>query len=53
MRKDAAELLSQEEVELAESVLVLGRQEIENVERQLTALMKIPASPSFYVPVGF
>ncbi len=53
MRKGAAELLSTEEVELAESVLDYSRQEIENVQRQLSALIDIPPSPSAYIPIGF
>ena len=53
MRKDASELLSTEDVEAAQSVLIYGRQEIEHVQRHLDALIRTPASPSLYVPVGF
>ena len=53
MRKGAAELLSTEDIEQAESVLLYSRQEIENVQRQLSALINSRASASVYVPVGF
>ena len=53
MRKDTSELLSAEDIELAQNVVTHGRYEIENVQRQLTALISTPASSSAYVPVGF
>jgi hypothetical protein len=53
MRKDASELLSTEDMELAQTVVTHGRHEIENVQRQLAALISTPASSSAYIPVGF
>ena len=53
MRKDASELLSTEDIELAQTVIAYGRHEIENVQRQLAALISTPASSSAYIPVGF
>ena len=53
MRKDASELLSTEDIELAQTVVTYGRHEIENVQRQLAALISTPASSSAYIPVGF
>lgn len=53
MRKGAAELLSAEDIEQAETVLLYSRAEIEKVQRQLSALINTPASASVYVPVGF
>ena len=53
MRKDASDLLSTEDIELAQTVVTYGRHEIENVQRQLAALISTPASSSVYVPVGF
>ena len=53
MRKDASELLSTEEIELAQTVVTYGRHEIENVQRQLVALISTPASSSAYIPLGF
>jgi hypothetical protein len=53
MRKDASELLSAEDIELAQTIVTYGRHEIENVQRQLAALISTPASPSTYIPVGF
>ncbi|MEQ1604733.1 MAG: hypothetical protein ABL999_07675 [Pyrinomonadaceae bacterium] len=53
MRREAAELLTVEEVEEAESVLAIGTQEIEAMESHLKAFLKSPASAMDYVPVGF
>jgi len=53
MRRDAAELLSVEEVNEAESVLSIGTQEIETIESHLKAFLKTPPSAVNYVPVGF
>lgn len=53
MRKDASELLSPEDIELAQTIITHGRHEIENVQRQLAALISTPASSSAYFPVGF
>ncbi|MGB7208422.1 MAG: hypothetical protein WBD27_07170 [Pyrinomonadaceae bacterium] len=53
VRKDASELLSTEDIELAQTVVTYGRHEIENVQRQLSALISTPASSSAYIPIGF
>ncbi len=53
MRKGFSELLSQEEIDEAEITLLYSRQEIDAVERHLSALIRIKASASAYVPVGF
>lgn len=53
MRREAAELLTVEEVEEAESVLALGTQEIEAIELHRKAFQKSPASAMDYVPIGF
>mgnify|MGYP000969664236 CR=1 FL=1 len=53
MRRDAAELLSVEEVDEAESVLSFGTQEIEAIESHLKAFLKTPPSAVNYIPVGF
>jgi len=53
MRKDASALLSTEDIELAQTVVTYGRHEIENVQRQLAALISTPASSSAYIPLGF
>lgn len=53
MRKGAAAFLSPEYIEQAEAVLLYSRQEIGNVQRQLSALVNTRASASVYVPVGF
>lgn len=53
MRRDAAELLSTEDIRRAEEVLQIGAREIEIIDRYLGALAKSAASPSTQVPVGF
>ena len=53
MRREAAELLTVEEVEEAESVLAIGTQEIEAIESHRKAFRKSPASAIDYVPIGF
>lgn len=53
MRKDASELLNTDDIEFAQRVLTHGRHEIENVQRQLAALISTPASSAAYIPAGF
>lgn len=53
MRRDAADLLSAEDIEQAETTLRIGRMEIEIIERQLSAFVRCPASPSQSIPIGF
>lgn len=53
MRRDAAELLSVEEVNDAENVLAIGSQEIEAIESHLKAFRRTPPTAVDYVPVGF
>ena len=53
MRREAAELLSVEEVNEAENILAIGTQEIEAIESHRKAFQKSPASSIDYVPVGF
>lgn len=53
MRRDAADLLSAEDIDRAEETLQVGRMEIETVERHLSAFVRSPASPSLNIPTGF
>lgn len=53
MRRDAADLLSAEDVNRAEEVLNEGRMEIETVRRQIATFERSPASPSIHTPTGF
>ena len=53
MRRDAGDLLGAEEIEEAEAVLRHSREEIETVERQLAALIRMRPVASTYVPAGF
>lgn len=53
MRRDAADLLSAEDIERAEETLQVGRMEIETVEHHLSAFVRSPASPSLNIPTGF
>lgn len=53
MRREAAELLTVEEVEEAEYVLTIGTQEIEAIESHRKAFQKSQATSIDYVPVGF
>lgn len=53
MRRDAADLLSAEDINRAEAVLGKGRNEIETIRRQLAAFERSPASPSVSLPTGF
>ncbi len=53
MRRDAADLLSAEDIDRAEKTLQVGRMEIETIERQLSVFVRSPASPSLNIPTGF
>lgn len=53
MRRDAADLLSAEDINRAEELLVVGRDEIDTIKRQESALERSPTSPSAGIPVGF
>lgn len=53
MRREAAELLTVEEVEEAESILAIGAQEIDEIESHRKAFQKSPASAMDCVPIGF
>lgn len=53
MRRDAAELLSTEDINRAEEILQIGAREIEIIDRHLGAFTKSAAMPSTQVPVGF
>lgn len=53
MRREAAELLSVEEVSEAENILTIGTQEIEAIDFHRKAFQKSPASAIDYVPIGF
>lgn len=53
MRRDAAELLSADEIERAERVLSEGRNEIETINRQIAAFERSPANSSTMIPIGF
>ena len=53
MRRDAADLLSAEDINRAEEILAIGRNEIETIKRQEAAFEKSSASPSAELPVGF
>ena len=53
MRREAAELLTVEEVAEAESILTIGTQEIEAVESHLKSLIKTPPTAIDYIPIAF
>ena len=53
MRRDAAELLSVEDVARAEKVLEIGSREIEMIDFHRKAFLKCPPTPFKYVPYGF
>jgi len=53
MRRDAADLLSAEDVMKAEEILQIGGMEIEVLQKQLAAFVRLPASPSVSIPTGF
>lgn len=53
MRRDAAAILSAEDIERAERILQAGRNEIETIRRQLAAFNRTPSAPSINIPTGF
>ncbi len=53
MRRDAAAILSAEDIERAEKILRAGRNEIETIRKQLAAFDRTPPSPSTNIPQGF
>ena len=53
MRKDAAQTLDFDDLELVTKTLEDSRREIKTVEAQLAALIKTPGAASRKVPVGF
>lgn len=53
MRRDAADLLSAEDINRAEEILEIGRMEIETIRRQIAAFDWCSASPSMDLPIGF
>ena len=53
MRRDAADVLSAEDVMKAEEILQIGGMEIEVLQKQLAAFVGLPASPSASIPTGF
>lgn len=53
MRRDAADLLSVEDIHRAEEILEIGRNEIETIRRQIAAFERSAASPSACLPTGF
>lgn len=53
MRRNAADLLSAEDVKKAEEILQIGGMEIEVLQKQLAAFVRLPASPSASIPTGF
>lgn len=53
MRRDAAELLSVEEIAKAEGTLEIGAREIETIDGHRKAFLKSPPTPIRYVPCGF
>ena len=53
IRREAAELLSVEEVNEAKNILAIGTQEIEAIESHQKAFQKSPPSSIDYLPIGF
>lgn len=53
MRRDASDLLSSEDINRAEEILEIGRNEIETIKRQEAAFERSSASPSVGLPIGF
>lgn len=53
MRRDAADLLSAEDISRAEDILNEGRMEIETIKRQIAAFVRSSPSPSIQTPTGF
>ena len=53
MLKGMAEAFDFAEIERAEEVLNLSREEISKIENQFTALVKTPPAPAHFIPIGF
>lgn len=53
MRRDATDLLSTRDINRAEEILAIGRNEIETIKRQEAAFERSRPSPSAGLPVGF
>lgn len=53
MRRDASALLSAEDIERAERILQVGRNEIETIRKQLAAFDRTTPAPSMNIPTGF
>jgi hypothetical protein len=53
MRRNAADLLSSEDITRAEAILNEGRSEIETIRRQIVAFERSSPSPSIHTPTGF
>ena len=53
MRRDAADLLSAEDINRAEEILHIGRTEIDVINGQIAAFARSAASPSARLPIGF
>jgi len=53
MLKGMAEAFDFAEIERAEEVLNLSREEISRIENQFTTLVKTPPAPGSSIPIGF
>jgi hypothetical protein len=53
MRRDAADLMSAEDINRTEEVLAIGRREIDTIRRQEAAFARSAATSSTALPVGF
>lgn len=53
MRRDAADLLSAEDIKRSEEILESGRMEIQTIRRQIAAFVRSSPSPSIRTPTGF
>lgn len=53
MRRDAADLMSAEDINRTEEVLAIGRSEIETIRRQEATFARSAATSSTALPVGF
>ena len=53
MRKSMAEVFDFAEIERAEEVLLVAREEIGRTERDFTDLVKTPPAPGSSIPLGF
>lgn len=53
MFKGMAEVFDFDEIERAEEILNLSREEISRIENQFTALVKTPPASAATIPIGF